>query len=190
MLFSRWRLVLKKTIKIDPFDNKSVKAAIKELEQYQKQLEERCKQLVIELANHGADVAKATIAGLPYSTGDLESSIYAIYDEKTHCAMIKADNEHAVFVELGTGIVGEGTYPNSEYLSIAQQFGWQGYYVGGENGCEFTTKDGRQGWITKMNNGQYFFTEGQEAKHFMDDAFHSVVESFEDTVRQIFNKSA
>lgn len=190
MLFSRWRLVLKITIKIDPFDNKSVKTAIKELEQYQKQLEKRCKQLVVELANHGVEIAKATIAGLPYSTGDLESSIYAIYDEKSRCAMIKADSEHAVFVEFGTGIAGEGTYPNSDYLSIAQQFGWQGYYVGGENNCEFTTKNGQQGWITKMNNGQYFFTEGQEAKHFMDDAFRSIVEGFEDTVRQVFNKSA
>lgn len=190
MLFSKWRLALKKIIKIDPYNNKSIKNAIKELEVYQKHLEERCKRLVIELANQGAEIAKATIAGLPYSTGDLESSIYAIYDEQSHCAMIKADNEHAVFVEFGTGIVGEGTYPNSDYLAVAQHFGWQGYYVGGENGYEFTTKDGRQGWITKMNNGQYFFTEGQEAKHFMDDAFHSVVENFEDTVRQVFSKSA
>jgi len=181
---------LKRTISIEPFNTKSVTKAIEELETYQRQLEIRCKRLVIELANHGVEVAKATIVGLPYSTGDLESSIYAIYDEKSHCAMIKADSEHAVFVEFGTGIIGEGTYTNSDYLSLAQQFGWQGYYVGGENGCEFTTKEGRQGWITKMNNGQYFFTEGQEAKHFMDDAFHSVIENFEKTIQQIFNKSA
>ncbi len=38
-----------------------------------------------------------------------------------------------------------------------------------------------------MNNGQYYFTEGQEAKHFMDDAFRSIIENFEDTVQQVFN---
>lgn len=181
---------MKKTISIDPFDNKSLENAVKEIELYYAQLEARCKKLVEELASHGVEVAKAAIAGLPYSTGDLEGSIYAIYDEQLHCALVKADNEHAVFVEFGTGIVGEGTYPNSDYLAIAQQFGWQGYYVGGEKGYEFTTKEGRQGWITEMNNGQYYFTEGQEAKHFMDDAFRSIIGNFEDTVQQVFNKSA
>lgn len=178
---------MKTVIKIDPFDRYSAKDAIRQLEQYKKNLELKVKELLTTLAEHGASVAKASVEGLPYSTGDLESSIYAIYDEQTHTAMIKADNEHAVFVEFGTGLIGEGTYPNADYLTLASQFGWQGYFVGGEQMCEFETKSGRQGWITMMNNGQYFFTEGQSAKHFMDDAVRAICEEYEETVKRVFS---
>lgn len=179
---------MKKKIEIDPFDKRSIAKAINELDNYYEQLEEKCKKLVLKLAEHGAEVAKATIASLPYSTGDLLNNIYAVYDEKNHCAMLKADSDHAVFVEFGTGLVGEGTYPNSEYLSLAEQFGWQGYLVGGEENQEFLSTTGRWGWITIMNNGKVYFTEGQEAKHFMDDAGKAIQEQFETLVQQVFKE--
>lgn len=177
---------MKRKIEIDVFDKHSIIEAIEKLEDYYDELENKCKQLVVLLADYGVEVAKLSLVALPYSTGDLESSIFSIYDEKNQCALVKADNEHAVFVEFGTGIVGEGTYPNEKYLSLAEQYGWQGYYVGGEEGKEFTTKAGREGWITIMNNGQIRFTEGQEAKHFMDDAVIGMSEMFKEAVRQVF----
>lgn len=177
---------MKKKIEIDPFDKCSVENAISELNDYYEQLEERCKRLVMKLAEYGAEVAKAIIVDLPYSTGDLENSIFAIYDEKEHCALLKADSEHAVFVEFGTGLIGEGTYTNSDYLAVAEENGWEGYFVGGDEGCEFLSSTGRYGWVTVMNNGKYYFTEGQEAKHFMDDASRAMQEKFNEIVQQVF----
>ncbi len=178
-----------KRINVDPYDKASIVKAVEELDEYYEELEKNCKKLVLSLAEHGADVARAIVESLPYSTDDLASKITAYYDAKNKCAFIKADSEHAVFVEFGTGLKGEGTYPNADYLAIAQQFGWQGYDVGGLKGREFTTKDGRRGWITIMNDGNYYFTEGQEAKHFMDNAGRDIVEHFEDYVREVFKNN-
>lgn len=176
-------------INVDPFDKQSILKAVEELDEYYQELECKCVKLVSKMADHGAEIARVIIQALPYSTDDLASKIYAFYDEKEKCAFIKADSKHAVFVEFGTGLVGEGTYTNSDYLAVAEKFGWQGYDVGGFGGREFYTKDGRRGWITVMNNGHYYFTEGQEAKHFMDNAGRDLVENFEDYVRGVFKNN-
>lgn len=175
-----------KKINIDIFDKHSILDAIDEISDYYNELEEKCRTLKKMLADIGVDVAKTTVIALPYSTGDLSSDIYSIYDEKNECALIVADSEHAVFVEFGTGVMGEGTYPNDDYYGIAEQNGWQGYYVGGFEGKEFTTKSGREGWITVMNDGKVRFTEGQEATHFMSDTGESIRDEFVNVVRQVF----
>lgn len=175
-------------INVDPFDKTSVLKAVEELDEYYAELEEKCKKLVVNLAEHGAEIARAIVEALPYSTDDLTRNIYAYYNAKEKCAYLKADSEHAVFVEFGTGI-GEGTYTNEDYLALAEQFGWQGYYTGGEKGRQFETKDGRTGWVTMMNDGHFYFTEGQEAKHFMDNAGRDMVEHFEEYVREVFKNN-
>lgn len=177
---------MKRTIKVDVFDKVSILEAVEALESYYEELEAKVKKLCIMLADIGVEVAKISVVSLPYSTGDLESSIYSIYDDRNQCALVKADNEHAVFVEFGTGLVGEGTYTNEDYLSLAEQYGWQGYYVGGFEGKEFTSSTGREGWITIMNDGKVRFTEGQEATHFMDNAGRAIEREFKDAVRVVF----
>ena len=168
-------------ITVNVFDKKSIKKAIKELEDYKKRLVEKQNELVKALAEHGVEVAKSTIIGLPYSTGDLELSIFAVYNSKTNSAIIKADNEHAVFVEFGTGI-GKDSYPNPDLIN---EIGWD-YFTGGEKGWQFTTKDGRDGWIIYANNNEYYFTEGQQAKHFMDNAVNSIIEQYPQMAKKVF----
>lgn len=63
------------------------------------------------------------------------------------------DCSHAMWVEYGTGIIGQGTHPQPA------------------NGYQYDVNNhGELGWTYKGNDGNYYHTAGMEAHRFMFDA--------------------
>lgn len=85
----------------------AIDQAKRQLEQYRRQLDEKLELLVSELAEIGV---QAAIAEVKVDTGALRSSIRA----ERHAGgnwLVIAESPYVAYVEFGTGVVGEGTYP-------------------------------------------------------------------------------
>ena len=81
----------------------SVKAAQKALEDYKKDLENKCLLLTKRLAKKGVEIAKAQIIGLDaVFTEELLESIHS-EDKGGNVWAVVAGTNHAMFVEFGTG---------------------------------------------------------------------------------------
>jgi hypothetical protein len=150
-----------KTIEVR-LDPKSIENAIKELEAYKKEVEQKARLLVQRLTDYGAEIARIKIVELDaVDTGGLLSGVNGYYDPATMMGYVKVTSDHAAFIEFGTGVVGMAApHPNAEYLSKAS---W-GYATGQKI---FTTKDGVTGWIYPNDNGEFVFTTGNESRPFM-----------------------
>ena len=107
-----------KTINMD-LSAKSIQNAIREVEKFRKDLQNMCQELAQRLTAEGAEIARMQVVSMDaWFTGELEASIQGVYFAEEHCGVIYTDCPHALFVEFGTGIVGESgpQHPwNSEY---------------------------------------------------------------------------
>lgn len=84
----------------------SVRAAIDQLERYSTDIDRRLDRLCRELVELGCEVA---VRNVPVDTGDLKSDIRT--ERRGEAAyLVIVTNDHAAFVEFGTGVVGQGTY--------------------------------------------------------------------------------
>lgn len=119
-------------------------AAIAELNEYQRKVESLAEATVERLARDGEEIAQMMA---PMFTGELMSSIEGAATGNT--GYIRANSDHAAFVEFGTGVVGDGTHPQP----IA---GW----IYDKNG------HGQAGWVYKKD-GEFYWTNGQPANPFM-----------------------
>lgn len=123
-------------IVIDPFDKKSIDAAVKMVQQYEKDFEAKEQEFVRRLAEIGVSVAQV---GYSTAVDYAESSGIKVYLEKTPSGYsVKADGEKVGFLEFGTGIRNRewdntgmeytppkhGTYGK---LRGAQEWGWWYY---------------------------------------------------------------
>lgn len=103
----------------------SIDAAIKQLEDYSKDLERKAQELCKRLADMGAMYAEWNFSGVLYA-GDIDYKITVDrVDENTY--VIKADGETVLLMEFGAGVkhgyghpqaaefgMGPGTYPNGK----------------------------------------------------------------------------
>lgn len=170
-----------KTISVR-LDAKSIKRAVKELEKYKKDIEKKAKALVQRLSDLGADIARVKIVsmGANYS-GALLSSVSGFYSSTLNIGYVKITNDHAAFVEFGTGVVGQANpHRNGEYLSKAA---WQ-YATGPKI---LTTQDGRIGWIYPTDDGGFRFTEGMKSRPFMYETALELQQEFPRLAREVFN---
>lgn len=94
---------MKLSISLDPT---SISQAISQLQEYQRSFESKLDELCRRLAEIGLETA---VAAVPVDTGDLKSSIFMERRGNAEYVVV-ADNDHAAFVEFGTGVVGQGTY--------------------------------------------------------------------------------
>ena len=87
----------------------SIDAAIAEVKKFQKELEEQLSELARYLTNYGQYEASMQLVAMDaYFTGELSSEgIQAYYDKEHHCGVIYTDKPYAMYVEFGTGFVGE-----------------------------------------------------------------------------------
>lgn len=146
-------------IRLDP---KSVANAIKELQAYKKEVEQKARLLVQRLTDYGVDIARIKIVdmGAVYS-GELLSGVDGYFSPLLNAGYVRVTSDHVAFVEFGTGVVGQQSpHTNGEYLSKAS---W-GYATGQKI---FTTKDGKVGWIYPTDDGGFRFTEGMKSRPFM-----------------------
>lgn len=171
-----------KTIQVE-LDPISVKKAIEELNKYKKDLENKVRLLLQRLTDYGANVVRLKIVsmGAVYS-GELLSSVDGYYSPTLNAGFVRVTNEHAAFVEFGTGVVGAANpHKNGEYLAKAA---W-GYATGPKI---FTTKDGRVGWIYPIGDGEYRFTEGMKSRPFMYETVLELQSKFPSIAREVFGK--
>lgn len=134
-----------------------------DIERYNDSLTYKCQMLVQRLAQIGVEVARVQIADFDaIFTTELLQSIHSEYGgaiKNGAVYFVVADSEHAIFVEIGTGIIGaQHPYPGNlpEYTKYAQ--GRTIHY----------TKDGNKyGWFYPGDDGRWYFTEGMPSRPFM-----------------------
>jgi hypothetical protein len=131
---------------------RDINRAIRELQRYKKELNEKVSRLIETLTDYGVDVAKAQVRELgAWYTGELESSITGYFSPTVGVGIIKAGSPYAVYVEFGTGIVGQ-TSPHPDPKD------WQ-YDI---------NKHGEDGWIYfNERDDRWHWTKGFESRPFM-----------------------
>lgn len=169
---------MSKEITIDIFDPKSIQNAIKQIELYQKELQQKVRLLCQKLASHGVTIAKAQVVDLDaVFTGELLGSIhYEKVRETKHTAVfsIVADSEHAIYVEIGTGIVGS-KHPYVGALPVM--------YAQGKTIRQLS--NGKYGWFYQLN-GKWVFTEGMESRPFMWDTSLELQQRIISVAKEVF----
>ena len=144
-----------RTIDID-LSPSGINRAIRELKQFQSDLEECCNELVRVLVEDGMTVAKMNVMSMnAVYTGSLEDSIQGVFFPGERTGVIFADAPYALFVEYGTGIVGAGSpHPGAEGVE------WD-YDV---------NSHGEKGWVYYAEvdgNKRFRWTAGQPSRPFM-----------------------
>lgn len=133
--------------------SRSIEEAIREVKQYKQQLDERVKALIRALVDKGVEIAKAQVRELnAVYTGQLEESITGFFDEETGIGIIRTDCPYAVYVEFGTGVVGQRN-PHPEPIE-----GWE-YDV---------NEHGDAGWwYFNERDQKWHWTKGMKSRPFM-----------------------
>lgn len=148
---------MNKTIKINALDPNSIDDAIKQLEDYQKSIDEKMEQLVRLLTTLGLEKARDLV---PIDTGVAQASIIGYVDEAEGVGIIRAGG-YCKYIEFGTGVRGQNSqHPSKEYLAIMR-------WAYNSGATIFTTKDGREGWYYPADDGTWKFTEGMPSRPFM-----------------------
>ena len=137
------------------------------------------------LAEKGVAIAQTNIATYDaIFTGELISSIEARYGGSTKGTAVfyvVADSRHAVFVEFGTGQLGqEGGYPYPFPEGIA----WE--YNTGKT--IFEIEPGQYGWFYPGDDGKWYFTQGMPSRPFMYETSIELRGIVEKTAKEVFGK--
>lgn len=153
----------KKRLKAD-LSISGIRQLQKDIEKYQNSIEYKAKLLAENLVDMGVEIARVKISSLDaIFTGELIQSVHTEYKSSIRGGAIfcvVADSDHAVFVEFGTGVVGQkNPYP----YPLPKGVSWE--YASGKTIRQLS--DGRYGWFYKGDNGQWYFTEGMESRPFM-----------------------
>lgn len=172
-----------KNIQVNILDPKSIDKAIKQLNKYRQEVEQKTVVLAQRLTDLGADIVRMKIVEMgAYSTGELLSGVDGYYSPTLNAGFIRVTSDHVAFVEFGTGVVGQqNPHKNGEYLSLAS---W-GYATGSKI---FTTKDGRVGWIYPTDEGGFRFTEGMQSRPFMYETVLELERQYANVAREVFGK--
>lgn len=174
----------KKTFNANLFSLSDLKQLKKDLEDYKDDLQVKCTLIAEKLAQKGVEISKIQIQSLDaVFTGDLLNSIRSEYvssDKDSATFMVIADNEHAVFVEFGTGIVGKqspytGDIPiNWDYAS-GKSIGY--YEINGQM---------LYGWFYYDANKRLRFTQGMPSRPFMTNTSKLLEDEIADIVKSVF----
>lgn len=165
---------MKKVIKVK-LDPKSIENAITELQMYKEDLERRVTLLVNKLTERGAVIARAKVVEMgAFYTGGLLDSIESYYFAfgGAPVGFIRVNAEYGMFVEFGTGIVGE----NSEHHPAQSAFGWE-YDV---------NQHGEVGWLFPADDGTFRRTRGQASRPFMYETALQLRDEFPAIVKEVF----
>ena len=132
----------------------SVAAAIKQVNAYGSSLEAKCDELCRKLAEIGVT---ASAQAVRFDTGNLAASIQM--ERNGECAyLVYTDEDYAAFVEFGTGVVGQGTYPGN----LPAGYGYDERRTPAAHDPDDPTK-----WFYYDAEGRVRSTRGQTADGFM-----------------------
>lgn len=185
----------KKTISMNCLSQSSIQNAIKQLRDYQNSLTYKCQMVAQKLAEKGVEIARVQIADLDaVFTSELLSSIHSEYEGSTKSGgvwAVVAGTDHAMFVEFGTGIVGqEHPYPGEFPDGVT----WD--YASGKtirqamqdisiNGDAFV-KAGEYYWTYIGDDGKLHITKGMPSRPFMYYTSLQLMKLVEKTVKEVF----
>jgi HK97 gp10 family phage protein len=152
---------------------REIQQAIKQVEQYKKELNQKCQLLVQALTDKGIEIAKFNVQNLgAFYTGELESSIDGYFSPSLGVGIVYAGSWYAIYVEFGTGIRGEeAQHPMS-----------------GNIGWAYDVNDhGESGWVYfNERDGQYHWTDGMPSRPFMYDTVRELDKMCEVIARRVF----
>lgn len=151
----------------------SIRAAIDELAAIEADLAERCDRFCERLAGLGVDVATSVVRE---DTGELRSGIYAESGGPGSWLVVSA-GAYAAFVEFGTGVVGQGTYPGKTPP------GW-GYDERRTPEAHNPADPTR--WYYYDRDGNLGTTRGQTANAYMATAADAMRQQALDIAREVF----
>ena len=173
---------MKRIFKTD-LSTKGIEQLKRELLNYKDNiLQQRVDLLAMRLAQKGVDIAQINVAKLDaVFTGELISSIHTQYGGSTRGTAIfyvVADSEHSVFVEFGTGQMGqEAPYP----YPFPPGIDWE--YNTGKTIREIAP--GEYGWFYQRD-GQWYFTQGMPSRPFMMETALELMMLVEKTAKEVF----
>lgn len=168
----------KKRYKVDVLSQSSIEQLKKDLQAYRNDLQKKLVLVCQMLSELGVEVAKASVVNLDaVFTGELYNSIS--YEQKSVSKdrvifAVVANSDHAIYVEMGTGLVGaENPYPGKLPAVYAQ----------GKTIRQLA--DGRYGWFYQRD-GNWYFTEGMPSRPFMYLASQELQERIVKVAREVF----
>ena len=172
-----------RNIRVNILDPKSVEKAIKELNAYKKEVEDKTVELVKRLITMGVSISRVKLVEYgAYYSGDLYNSIDGYYNSSTNTGFVRVTNDHAAFIEFGTGPRGSAT-PHPTVATNYKDEGW------------FTKADGKPmdaiyGWkpYTLENGDVIYYTEGQPAKPFMYYTAKQLEQEYVRVAKEVFAK--
>ncbi len=137
--------------------------AVKELRQYQAEVNRKCQFLAQRLAEHGVFLAQLKIAEYDaiYTAELLNSIKYerGAVIQSGASWIIYTDCPHAAWVEFGTGIVGsQNPHPDTSLVNWrydVNSHGEAGWFY-------FNSIDGKWHWTKGMQSRPFMFETGQE----------------------------
>ena len=144
--------------------------AIEEINRFKGDFLRTCNELLNELTTFGKETAQLEILRLgAFDTGELADSIKGVWNGNQRIGMIYTGTYYAVFVEFGTGIVGEqNPHPEQPWDYDVNGYGEDGwYYVDG--------RDMKGHW-----------TKGQPSRPFMYNTKRILIQNAPQYVARLF----
>ncbi|MBO5090143.1 MAG: HK97 gp10 family phage protein [Clostridia bacterium] len=146
--------------------------AIRQIEEYEKKVQEKIKEFLTRLLEDGANIAKAKIMELDaIESSELQDSLqYTLYKEGNK-GIIFTDCSHACFVEFGTGVRGSASpHPTMPWAYDSNGHGEDGWYY-------YDTKQGR-----------VRFTQGMPSRPFMYETARELEQKAVEIAREVFSQ--
>lgn len=170
-----------KKINVRTFSSSEFRKAAEEIRKYNDELVYKTKLLAEKLSETGVEIAMVQISTLDaIFTGELIESLNSEYKSSTPCGaifVVKASSKHAIYVELGTGIIGsKSPYPVTPPVNWNYSSGKTIHY----------TSNGRYGWFYPSDDGKWYFTEGMPSRPFMHNTSMELYKKVEKIAREVF----
>lgn len=151
----------------------SANAAIAQLSAYAGSLEAKCDEFSRRLAESGVDVAKVVVRK---DTGDLESGI-GVEKAASGIYQVVSVGDYAMFVEFGTGVVGQGTYPGD----LPDGYGYDERRTPAAHDSIDPTR-----WYYRDRDGVVRSTRGQTANAYMAESAEAMRHAVIDIAKEVF----
>lgn len=173
----------------------SIQQLQKDLEKYRDSLTYKARLLVEKLSERGVEIARVQVADLDaIFTGELIQSLHSEYKGSTPYGAIfavVADSSHAIYVEMGTGMVGaERPYPGKLPAVYAQgktiRQATEDIVV---HGSVFV-KAGEYFWTYIGDDGKAHITKGMPSRPFLYNTAMELrnMKLIEEVAKDVFGK--
>jgi phage gpG-like protein len=135
----------------------SIKAAIKELNKYKRELSQKANLLVQRLVEAGVEIAKQEVLTLgAFDSGELHDSLDGLMYTDGARGIIFTNCGHCAFVEFGTGVVGAASpHPTLPWQYDVNDHGEKGWVY-------YDEKQGRFRWTKGMPSRPYMYLTARQ----------------------------